>query len=85
LFASDRPFNRDICREHAYYFDPLAPETAADRIAEVFGEALDATTLRAARDHAIGFASPKERAAKYLALLQNGAKLEKKRSTDVYR
>src|SRR5690606_1179077 len=36
LFASDRPFNRDICGTHAHYFDPMMPDTAADCIARVF-------------------------------------------------
>ena len=36
LFASDRPFNRDICGSHATYFDPLSAESAADEIARVF-------------------------------------------------
>ncbi|WP_299364855.1 glycosyltransferase [uncultured Paracoccus sp.] len=37
LFASDRPFNREICGPHAHYFDPLSAEDAAARIAEVLG------------------------------------------------
>ena len=70
LFASDRPFNRDVCHEHAHYFDPLSPASAARAIAQVFlsgGTKPDA--LRAARDHAINFSSPKQRAEQYLALL----------------
>jgi glycosyltransferase involved in cell wall biosynthesis len=70
LFASDRPFNRDVCKEHAHYFDPLSPESAAHAIVQVFsngGPRKD--SLRAAREHAINFSSPKERAEKYLALL----------------
>lgn len=75
LFASDRRFNVDVCGEHAHYFDPLAPETAAGRIAGVFGAGggPDPQALRAAREHAIAFSSPKERAEKYLALLTQGA------------
>ena len=75
LFASDRPFNRDVCHEHAHYFDPLSPASAALAIAQVFlsgGPKPDA--LRAARDHAINFSSPKQRAEQYLALLVEAAK-----------
>jgi glycosyltransferase involved in cell wall biosynthesis len=70
LFASDRPFNRDICGAHAHYFDPLDPVSAAAAIARVFaGPGPNASALRVAREHAINFSSPKERAEKYLALL----------------
>lgn len=71
LFASDRPFNVDVCGSHAHYFDPLAPETAADRIAGVLGGGRrpDPSTLRAAREHAVSFSSPAERANRYLELL----------------
>jgi glycosyltransferase involved in cell wall biosynthesis len=72
LFASDRPFNRDICGDHAHYFDPLDPVSAAAAIASVFvGPGPDASALQAARAHAIHFSSPKERAEKYLTLLTN--------------
>lgn len=70
LIASDRPFNRDVCGPHAYYFDPLDPESAAAQIADVFGGGgPDREALRAARDHAISFSNPRERAEKYLALI----------------
>lgn len=70
LFASDRAFNRDICGPHAHYFDPLSPKSAAQAIADVFktgGPAAEG--LRAAREHAIGFSTPAERAKRYLSLL----------------
>lgn len=70
LFASDRLFNRDVCQGHAHYFDPLSPASAAQAISHVFlsgGPNPDA--LRAAREHAINFSSPKERAEQYLTLL----------------
>lgn len=70
LFASDRPFNHDICGPHAHYFDPLNPTSAARVIAYVLkGNGPDPVALKAAREHAINFSSPKERAEKYLALL----------------
>lgn len=74
LFASDRPFNRDVCLGHAHYFDPLSPVSAAHVIAEVFANAsLQSNRLRAAREHAINFSSSKERAEKYMALLMRCA------------
>lgn len=74
LFASDRPFNRDICAQHAHYFDPLSPTDAAQAIANVFGDiGPDPEALRAGREHAIRFSNPKERAEKYLALLMGDA------------
>ena len=71
LFASDQPFNFDVCGNYANYFDPLSPEKTADVIARVLGNAKrpDPQALRAARAHAIAFSSPVERAEKYLALL----------------
>lgn len=74
LFASDRPFNRDVCQSHAHYFDPLSPRSAAQAIAQVFlGGGPNPDDLRAAREHAINFSSPKERAEQYLALLVRAA------------
>lgn len=71
LFASDRPFTRDVCQGHAHYFDPLSPASAAKAIAQFFlsGKS-NSDRLRAAREYAINFSSPKERAEKYLALLE---------------
>lgn len=72
LIASDRPFNRDVCGAHAHYFDPLDPESAAAQIAAVFeGAGPDPQALRAARDHAINFSSPRKRAEKYLELISS--------------
>jgi glycosyltransferase involved in cell wall biosynthesis len=74
LFASDRPFNRDICQAHAHYFDPLSPESAARAIAHVFlGGGPNQDALHAAREHAISFSSPRKRAEQYLALLMQAA------------
>jgi glycosyltransferase involved in cell wall biosynthesis len=36
LIISDLPFNRDVCEECGFYFDPLNPESAADQIVKVF-------------------------------------------------
>jgi glycosyltransferase involved in cell wall biosynthesis len=70
LFASDRPFNREVCHSHAHYFDPLSPASAATAIAKVFANGVaDPRALQIARDHAIHFSNPKERAKEYLSLL----------------
>lgn len=71
LFASDRPFNRDVCGPHAHYFDPLSPESAARAIADVFGRGMpDAAALMHAKAHAIDFSNPADRAKRYLSLLE---------------
>ncbi len=70
LFASDRPFNRDICGDHAIYFDPLSADSAARVIADVFLNSYPQQSfLEAARKHAISFSSANIRAMKYLEVL----------------
>lgn len=76
LFASDRPFNRDVCGDHARYFDPVSPLSAADAIAAWFrfksSHPIEAEKqLQLAHDHAIGFSSPEVRARKYLDFLSS--------------
>lgn len=72
LFASDRPFNRDVCMDHAHYFDPLSPQSTVDKIAQVFSNGgPDKVALKAASNHAITFSSAQERAEKYLALIRD--------------
>ena len=74
LFASERQFNRNICADHAYYFDPLNPKSAAEQIARVFrGRGPDKLSLKAARDHALRFSNARDRALEYLNLLEQGA------------
>jgi len=75
LFASDRPFNRDLCDGHARFFDPLAPDSAAAAIAEWFRNGgPDEDELAAARRHALDFSNAAERARKYTAILLQGAR-----------
>lgn len=70
LFVSDRPFNQDICGEHAQYFDPHAPEEVAHLIAKLFiADEMNDRVLEAARNHALSFSTPVTRAKQYLALL----------------
>jgi len=75
LFVSDRSFNREICGSHAYYFDPLSPESAAKIIHKVFtGSRSKNKALLLAQKHAIKFSNDKERTEKYLALLTENTK-----------
>jgi len=74
LFASDRPFNRDICAGHAHYFDPLDPADTADKIAAYLKDkSPKETKLKHARDHALSFSSATDRARQYLELLVSAA------------
>lgn len=71
LFASERGFVRDVCAEHAVYFDPLDPESIARSIFEYFASDVDRTQqLRLAREHALSFSSAPERAVKYLEIIK---------------
>ncbi|WP_159453023.1 glycosyltransferase [Pseudogulbenkiania subflava] len=70
LFASDRPFNRDVCAEHAHYFDPLDPADAAAKIAAYLKGGNDrSTALHAASQHALSFSNASDRARQYLECL----------------
>lgn len=76
LFASDRPFIRDICGAHAHYFDPLDAASAANCIATYFkSEGSSASALAEARAHAFSFSNPTNRAREYLACLYEVAGL----------
>lgn len=67
LFVSDRPFNRDVCKEYGLYFDPLDPKSAAQIIADTLGRpTIDSEFLDAAQGHALSFLGPKDRALAYL-------------------
>lgn len=71
LFASDRPFNRDICGEFAYYFDPLdsshVASVVADYVEQRWGKDRERLTL--ARKHALQFSNPRNRARSYLEII----------------
>jgi glycosyltransferase involved in cell wall biosynthesis len=75
LFASDRPFIRDVCGPHAHYFDPMDAESAALSIAGWFKDASqNRELLKAARQHAMSFSSAKERAHECLCCIAEIAK-----------
>jgi glycosyltransferase involved in cell wall biosynthesis len=74
LIASDRAFVREVCGNHAIYFDPLSAQSAAERVAVLArngGPTSEA--LRTAREHAFSFASARNRAHCYMDLLLESA------------
>ncbi len=75
LFASDCGFVRDVCGDHAVYFDPLDADHIALNIANYFkADTERAEQLEQARDHALGFSSAKGRAEQYLEIIQQHLK-----------
>lgn len=73
LFASNRDFVRDICGNHAFYFDPFDPNSAAEVIACYINELRhrDDRRLELAREHALKFSDPRTRAERYLEIIRN--------------
>jgi len=75
LFASDRGFVRDVCADHATYFDPLDPEDIALKIVNYFKADIERTeSLQKARNHALNFSSARGRAEQYLEIIQQHLK-----------
>jgi glycosyltransferase involved in cell wall biosynthesis len=72
LFASNRFFNKEICGSHAYYFDPLSPESLASKI-YYFIKSGGQTKLqkKEARKHALSFSNPRKRAIDYVNIINN--------------
>lgn len=75
LFASDRGFVRDVCGDHAIYFDPLDAEDIALKIANYFKMGTEHTEpLQKAKVHALNFSSARGRAEQYLGIIQQQLK-----------
>ncbi|MEW9613621.1 glycosyltransferase [Shinella sp. S4-D37] len=70
LFASDRPFVRDFCKDFPWYFDPGSPVDAARVIAGFLRSDRDVARLEAARSHILSLPSARERAISYLAWVE---------------
>ncbi len=71
LFASDKGFVRDVCQEHAIYFDPFDAEDIAKLIADYFqGEQKTDEQLEVARNHVLAFSNAKQRAEDYLKIIK---------------
>jgi glycosyltransferase involved in cell wall biosynthesis len=70
VIASDRKFIRDVCQEHALYFDPVNPSNIADVIYHYFLHISDNfVKIEKAYSHAIRFSSANERAQKYIEII----------------
>lgn len=70
VIASNRKFIRDVCQDHALYFDPLNPNNIADVIYHYFLDVNDnSLKIEKAYSHAIGFSSANERAQKYIEII----------------
>lgn len=72
VLASDRGFVRDICGEHAFYFDPLNAEDIARVVVDAFSnkERLS-KRVQGAYVRALGLPTAKDRAASYLRIIEN--------------
>lgn len=78
LFASDRGFVRDVCGDHAMYFDPLGPAAAAEQIVDWFERrSKDEQTVQVERGyrHLLSLPSSRERARAYLEIIERQLKL----------
>lgn len=73
IFASDRDFVRNVCKDFALYFDPQRPDAAADLIADYIKTQAghDEAKLVAAREYVIQFSSARQRAEEYLKIMQD--------------
>lgn len=71
LFASDRPFVREICGSAAVYFDPLDASDCAKRIAHVLSSERQLTDLRqrATEQAATYLGTARDRATTYVELV----------------
>ena len=72
LFSSDRGFVRDVCKDYAFYFDPLSPDSAAAVIAKYVRnlQGTDKNRLAEGKRHAQSFSSAKGRAEDYVRILE---------------
>lgn len=75
LFASDRPFNRDVCGDDAFYFDPLDPSSAAAVIAAYIQGRDESGVERVEKAcrHVMALPGPATRATRYLDCLRQVA------------
>lgn len=71
LFASDRGFVRDVCKNFSIYFDPEDAEDIAKKIFNYFSLSTDhSLSLIKASNYAIQFSSAKRRAHQYLEIIE---------------
>ncbi len=73
LFASDRAFVRDICKDYASYFDPNDADSIAKVIYEYYAnmnEKLYSEQLKEAQHYAMNFSNASRRAEKYFSIIR---------------
>lgn len=72
VFASQLPFINDCCQEHAIYFDPLSPESAAKAIYEYFQKpAIEQSAfLEGAYSFVRKYSSAEARAESYMNIIR---------------
>ncbi|MDC7696781.1 glycosyltransferase [Vogesella indigofera] len=71
VFASDLPFVRDICGEHAHYFQPFNAADIAQRIAQSFADPkLLSCMTESAYFYALSSPTAKARAKGYVTLIE---------------
>lgn len=80
LFASDRPFNRDVCGDYAFYFDPCDANSAADAIAAyIVNPAAARKKILDAYHHVMALPGPEIRAQLYLECVRQVVAVPKAR------
>lgn len=78
LFASDRPFNRDVCGDYAFYFDPCDPNSAAAAIATcILNPVAARKKILDAYHHVIALPGPDIRAKLYLECVRQVVAMHK--------
>ena len=71
VFASDRPFLRDTCCEHAFYFNPLDPMDIASVIADWYeNDRGNKIRIDAAYQYVLGLPGPTDRAMAYCQIIR---------------
>lgn len=70
VFASDLPFVKDVCRDSAFYFDPLDPLSIADSIYQGLSDKKNLNmTVEKAYSYSASMPSAVDRAHKYIELM----------------
>ena len=72
LFASNKDFVKDVCKEHAYYFDPIDENSIVDTIYKYFtGKQKTFDELKSAQEYVKKFSNARDRALRYLQIIED--------------
>lgn len=71
LFASDRGFVKDVCKDYAIYFDPEDSSSIASSIANFLGCGNPEINRTAAKDYIMNFSNSKARCNSYIDIIKN--------------